>query len=52
MPNNPQLNVVSINDYANVGQNPFIRSQDIERKRNSEVIQGPLLCNKLTKMDV
>ena len=49
MLNNPKLDVVniyayakyvSINDYANFGQNPFIRSQDIERKRNSDVIQG------------
>ena len=40
MLNNPKLIVISINDYANFGQNPFISSQDIERKRNSDVIQG------------
>ena len=40
MLNNPKLDV-SINDYANFGQNPFFHSQDIERKRNSDVIQGP-----------
>ena len=28
------LDVVSINDYANFGQNPFIRSQDTDWKRN------------------
>ena len=31
MLNNHKLDVVSINDYVNLGQNPFIRSQDIER---------------------
>ena len=41
MLNNPKLNVVSINDYANFGQNPFICSQDIERKQTSVIIQGP-----------
>ena len=37
----PKLNVVIINDYANSGQNPFIRCQYIEQKRNSDIIQGP-----------
>ena len=41
MLNNPKLDIISINDYANFGQYPFIRSQDIKRKRNSYVIQGP-----------
>ena len=39
--NNPNLDVVSINDCANFCQNSFIRSQDIERKQNSDVIRGP-----------
>ena len=39
--NNPELDVVNINAYAKLGQNPFIYSQDIERKRNSDIIQGP-----------
>ena len=39
MPNNTKLDIVSINDYANVGQNQLIRSQDNERKRNSDVVQ-------------
>ena len=47
--NNPKLDVVSINNYANFDQNPFIRSQDIERKRNSDVTEWMLLCNELTK---
>ena len=40
MLNNPKLDVVSINYYANLGQNPFIHSLGIERKRNSDVLQG------------
>ena len=39
--NNPSLHVVSINAYAKLGQIPSIRSQDIERKRNSDINQGP-----------
>ena len=31
--NNPKLDVVNINAYANFGQNPSEFSQDIERKR-------------------
>ena len=29
----------------------FVEIQDIERKWNSDIIQGPLLCNEMTKMD-
>ena len=39
--NNPKLDVVNINEYAKFGQNPFLHSQDIERKQNSDIIQGP-----------
>ena len=39
--NNPKLDVVNINACALFGQNPFLRTEDIERKRNSDVIQGP-----------
>ena len=39
--NNSKLDVININAYAKFGQNPFIHSQDIERKRNSVVIQEP-----------
>ena len=38
--NNPKLDV-TIYAYAKFGQNPFIRSQDIERKWNSDMSQGP-----------
>ena len=39
--NNPKLDVVNIYAYAKFGQNPFIRSLDIEWKQNSDIIQGP-----------
>ena len=37
--NNPSLDYVNINAYAKFGQNPSIRSQDIERKQNSDINQ-------------
>ena len=39
--NNPKLDFFNINACATFGQNPFIHTQDIVRKRNSDVIQGP-----------
>ena len=39
--NNHKLDVININTCVKFGQNPFLHSQDIERK----------LCNELTKMD-
>ena len=41
MQNNRNLDVVNIKKYANSGQIPSICSQDIERKRNADIIQGP-----------
>ena len=41
MCNNPNLDVVNINAYAKFGQIPSICSQDIERKRNYDINQGP-----------
>ena len=38
---NPNLDLVNINAYAKYDQIPSIRSQDIERKQNSNVNQGP-----------
>ena len=51
MLNNPKLDVVNINACAKFGQNPIIHTQDIERKQNSDVIQGTLLWTELTKID-
>ena len=40
MGNNPNLALVNINAYAKLGQNPSIRSQNIEQKQNSDLNQG------------
>ena len=39
--NDPNLDVVNINANAKFGQIPSILSQDTERKRNSDINQGP-----------
>ena len=39
--NNPNLDLVNINAYTKFSQNLSICYKDIERKRNSNVNQGP-----------
>ena len=39
--NNLQLDLVNVNMHTKFGQILSIHSQDIERKRNSDVNQGP-----------
>ena len=39
--NNPKLDVVNVDVYTKFGQILSIRSQDIERKQNYDVNQGP-----------
>ena len=39
--NNPKLDLVNMNAYIKFGEIMSIRSQDIERKRNLGVNQGP-----------
>ena len=39
--NNPKLDFVNVDVHTKFGQILSIRSQDIERKRNSDVDQGP-----------
>ena len=39
--NNPKLDLVNVDVHTKVGRILSIRSQDIERKRNSDVNQGP-----------
>ena len=39
--NNPKLDIVNVDVHKKFGQILSIRSQDIERKRNSDVNQGP-----------
>ena len=38
---NPNLALVKVNAYTKFDQSPSIGSQDIERKQNSDVNQGP-----------
>ena len=47
--NNPNLDLVNINAYMKFGKSLFIFSQDIERKRKSDINQGPYLCYKVSK---
>ena len=39
--NNPMLDLVNVDVHTKFGQILSIGSQDIERKRNSDVNQGP-----------
>ena len=39
--NNPKLDLVNVDVHTKFVQIPSIRSQDIERKGNSDVNQGP-----------
>ena len=39
--NNPKLDIVNVDVHTKFGLILSIRSQDIERKRNSDVNQGP-----------
>ena len=41
MGNNPKLDLVNVDVHTEFGWILSIRSQDIERKRNSDVNQGP-----------
>ena len=41
MGNNPKLDLVNDDVHTKFSRIPSIRSQDIERKRNSDVNQGP-----------
>ena len=48
---NTKIDLVTDNVYTNFGLILSIRSQDIERKPNSDVNQGPLLCCQFAKND-
>ena len=51
MGNNPKLDLVSVDVHTKFGQILSISSQDIERKRNSDVNQGQLLRQRFAKND-
>ena len=48
---NPNLDIINVNVYTKFGKNLSIGSQDIERKPNSYINQGPQLCCKFAKND-
>ena len=47
--NNPKLDLVNDDVHTKFGRILSIRSQAIERKRDSDVNQGPLLCQNFAK---
>ena len=49
--NNPKLDLVNIDVHTKFSQILSIRSQFIERKRNFEVNQGPLLRQNFAEND-
>ena len=49
--NNPKLDLVNVDVHTKFGQILSIGSQDIERKRNSDVNQGPQLHQYFAKKD-
>ena len=49
--NNPKLDLVNDDVHTEFGRILSIRSQDIERKRDSDVNQGPSLCQNFAKND-
>ena len=49
--NNPKLDLVNDDVHTKFGRILSIRSQDIERKRNSDVNQGPKLRQNFAKND-
>ena len=48
---NPKLDLINVDVHTKFGQILSIRSQDIERKQNSEVNQGPYLRQNFAKND-
>ena len=49
---NPNLDIMNVNVYTQFGKILSIGFHDIERKRNSDINQGPLLCCKFAKFAV
>ena len=49
--NNPKLDLVNVDAHKNIGQFLSICSQGIERKQNSDINQGPKLCQNFAKND-
>ena len=49
--NNPKLDLVNDDVHTKFGRILTMRSQDIEQKQNSDVNQGPKLCQNYAKND-
>ena len=49
--NNPKIDLVNVDVHTKFGRILSIRSEDIERKQNSEVNQGPYLRPNFAKND-
>ena len=49
--NNPKLDLVNVDAHKKIGQILSICSQSIERKQNSDINQGPKLCQNFAKND-
>ena len=49
--NNPKLDLVNVDAHKQTGQILTICSQGIEQKQNSDINQGPKLCQKFAKND-
>ena len=49
--NNPKLDLVNDDVHTKFGRILSYRSQDNERKRNSDINQGPLLRQNFVKND-
>ena len=47
--NNPKLDLVNFDAHKKIGQILSICSQGIEQKQNSDINQGPKLCQKFAK---
>ena len=51
MGNNPKPDLVNVDAHKKIGQILTICSQGIEQKQNSDINQGPKLCQKFAKND-
>ena len=51
MANNPKLDLVNVDAHKKIGQILTICSRGIEQKQNSDINQGPKLCQKFAKND-
>ena len=47
--NSPKLDLVIVDAHKKIGQILTICSQGIEQKQNSDINQGPKLCQKFAK---